>query len=126
MQRGWQVAGAVAGGIALVIAAVAVITWVAWPQLLEYADDRGPSPAMKECMSTCMTWQLVGSLYHRGICRDCEDLDVCKGQKQQPTPMCMDVLTACYHRNKCIAAARVACDKRCAGFIANYGPGKRF
>ena len=107
-------------GLVLALVAAAVAGFLRWKTLPEPQD--APPAALHECMTTCVAWHLVGSLYHRGFCRPCEKLDVCAGQpKEAPSPRCMDGLRACYHAEKCMASVRVACDKRCTAFVEQAG-----
>ncbi len=109
-------------GLGLVVAAVvcmvalAVAGWWLW-RGFDARQDRGAPAAMRECMTTCRTWHMVGSLYRRGFCTPCEDLEVCAGPRETPTPACVDALRTCYHGNDCMGAVRVACDTRCSRFI---------
>jgi hypothetical protein len=115
---------AIAGGALVgILGLAAAIALLAWPELGVSVAERDRAPALKECMTTCTTWHLVGSLYHRGFCTACEDLPKCVGAKDKPPPACIDALRACYHREGCIANMRVACDKRCVSFIDNLTRG---
>ena len=122
----WQAVAMMAAAVALaVVAVVGVGLWM-WPTVAGVAPDDGPSPAMNECMGTCMAWRLVGSLYRRGFCVGCEGLAACEGQKEAPTTGCLDALKACYAEQGCVAASRVDCDERCSVFVASMRPGAVF
>lgn len=133
--RSWHALFGLGAAFVAIVAIVALVAVFAWPDLwagavsfatstaVDDTDDGRAPPAMKECMQTCTQWHLVGSLYHRGFCADCESLTPCAGQKEQPTDACMDALRSCYHQHKCVAATRVACDKRCATFLDSLGRG---
>ncbi|GEM_PF-3459919 len=107
-------------GLLLVLVVASVAGFLLWKTLPE--PDVAPPAALHECMTTCVAWHLVGSLYHRGFCLPCEKLDVCAGQpREKPSPRCVDGLRSCYHAEKCMASVRVACDKRCTAFVQQAG-----
>lgn len=117
MKQGVLVAGSILLAIVVVVAVTVSLALFAWPELVTRSETVGPSPAMRECMRTCMTWQLTASLYKRGVCPACESLPTCKHQKRSPSPACLAALRACYAHERCTATARVACDARCADFL---------
>ena len=123
MKRSWQPVAAVIGALVGVLAIILAVALLVWPELSQMSAPQQPAAAMKECMTTCTTWHLVGSLYHRGLCRPCEDLPECAGTRDAPSHSCMDALRACYHAKECVGAMLIACDKRCSGFIDNLQRG---